>query len=167
MRSLFILQKPFFGLIHFLRTWMEKIFWDNVYEIANPQLNSLNSVFLEVLITPKNILDTHLLTVQISCHYPDVPRKEPKYEIIVEKEERVTVVKEIDEPAEPVNPNWPPKETVDKPSKINEKKRKRKKEKVQEEQNKRKKFSLLSSGCIHFCQNISFVFLIVSVSLNT
>ena len=98
---------------------------------------------------------------------PDVPRKEPKYEIIVEKEERVTVVKEIDEPAEPVNPNWPPKETVDKPSKINEKKRKRKKEKVQEEQNKRKKFSLLSSGCIHFCQNISFVFLIVSASLNT
>ena len=76
-------------------------------------------------------------------------------------------MKEIDEPAEPVNPNWPQKETVDKPSKINEKKRKRKKEKVQE-QNKRKKFSLLSSGCKHFCQNISFVlFLIISASLNT
>ena len=96
----------------------------------------------------------------------DVPRKEPKYEIIVEKEERVTVVKEIDEPTLPVNPNWPPKETVDKPSTINEKKRKRKKEEAQE-QNKRKKFSLLSSGCMHFCQNIYFVFLIISVSLNT
>ena len=41
-------------------------------------------------------------------------------------------MKEIDEPVEPVNPNWPPKETVDKPSKINEKKRARKKEKFQE-----------------------------------
>ena len=96
----------------------------------------------------------------------DVPRKEPKYEIIVEKEERVTVVKEIDEPTLPVNPEWPPKETVDKPSTINEKKRKRKKEKAPD-QSKRKKFSLLSSGCMHFCPNIFFVILIISVSLNT
>ena len=75
-------------------------------------------------------------------------------------------MKEIDEPVEPVNPNWPPKETVDKPSKINEKKRARKKEKFQE-QNKRKKFSLLSSGCIHFCQNVFIVILTVATSMIT
>ena len=72
----------------------------------------------------------------------------------MEKEEKVTLVKEIDE-AQTKNANWPPPQNVDKPSKINEKKRTRKKENIQQEKkHKRKRIILMGSGCKSLDKNI-------------
>ena len=65
----------------------------------------------------------------------------------MEKKEKVTLVKEIDE-TQTKNANWPLPQNVDKPSKINEKKRTRKKENNQQEKkHKRKRIILMGSGC--------------------
>ena len=63
-------------------------------------------------------------------------------------------MKEIDE-AQTKNANWPPPQNVDKPSKINEKKRTRKKENTQQEKkHKRKRIILMGSDCKSLDKNI-------------
>ena len=77
---------------------------------------------------------------------PLVPRREPKYEIIVEKKEKVTLVKQKINEHKDKKDNLQPKK-IDKLTKNNEKQRTNKIQNHQEERTQKKFYGLLSSGC--------------------
>jgi len=73
-----------------------------------------------------------------------IPRHEPKYEIIVESEEKVTLVKEVENPVEK-DDSWKSPDAREKDSE-NEKQQKHGRRKVHENKSKNRRIGLLSSG---------------------
>ena len=96
---------------------------------------------------------------------PLVPRREPKYEIIVEKKEKVTLVKQKINEHKDKKDNLQPKK-VDKLTKNNEKQRTNKIQNHQEERTQKKFYGLLSSGCSIKNEIFILSLLIILLALN-
>merc|ERR1719427_2126243 len=67
-----------------------------------------------------------------------IPRREPKYEIILESEEKVTLVKEIDDSVEN-NDRWAVEDGTDKESKLRNKQRKHERRKQNENKSRKRR----------------------------
>ena len=74
-----------------------------------------------------------------------IPRREPKYEIILESEEKVTLVKEIADPVENED-RWNVPDSAGKDPSVNEKQRKHGRRKQHENKTKKRRIGLINSG---------------------
>ena len=82
-----------------------------------------------------------------------IPRHEPKYEIIVESEEKVTLVKEIENPVEK-DDSWISPDAHGKDTDI-VKQQKHGIRKVHENKTKNRRIGLLSSGSVYLVWDLS------------